>query len=282
MANNGSKVLLFLKNRCHKRISFCTCVSSQFYDKFVTKNKLLMIDGNNPYLCNLNNYADMESKTFNIYCDESCHLEHDHKKFMFLGSVSSAYPQVKRHCRRIKELKRTHNFYAEIKWSNVSMSKLRFYLDLVDYFFDTDLRFRAIGIEKSRIKCDDFNTSYDDFYYKMYYRLLNYNINTLYNYNVYLDIKDTLSALKVRRLKEILNVKFGVFRNVQNIRSEESLLMQLADFLMGAISYNVNDDAKANLAKVQIIDRISKHAKQPDLGKTNYSNKLNLFFIELK
>ena len=163
-----------------------------------------MIDGNNPYLCNLNNYADMESKTFNIYCDESCHLEHDHKKFMFLGSVSSAYPQVKRHCRRIKELKRTHNFYAEIKWSNVSMSKLRFYLDLVDYFFDTDLRFRAIGIEKSRIKCDDFNTSYDDFYYKMYYRLLNYNINTLYNYNVYLDIKDTLSALKVRRLKDLL------------------------------------------------------------------------------
>lgn len=162
------------------------------------------------------------------------------------------------------------------------MSKLRFYLDLVDYFFDTDLRFRAIGIEKSKIKCDDFNTSFDDFYYKMYYQLLNYNIDTLCHYNVYLDIKDTLSALKVRRLKEILNVKFGVFRNVQNIRSDESLLMQLADFLMGAISYNVNDEAKANPAKVQIIEKISKHAQLPDLGKTNYSNKLNLFFIELK
>lgn len=224
----------------------------------------------------------MESKTFNIYCDESCHLEHDHKKFMFLGSVSSAYPQVKRHSRRIEELKRRHNFYAEIKWVNVSMSKLRFYLDLVDYFFDTDLCFRAIGIEKSKIKCDDFNTSFDDFYYKMYYQLLNYNINTFCHYNVYLDIKDTLSALKVRKLKEILNVKYGVFRNVQNIRSDESLLMQLADFLMGAISYNVNDDAKANAAKVQIIEKISRHAQLPDLGKTNYSSKLNLFFIELK
>ena len=116
----------------------------------------------------------------------------------------------------------------------------------------------------------------------MYYQLLNYNIDTLCHYNVYLDIKDTLSALKVRRLKEILNVKFGVFRNVQNIRSDESLLMQLADFLMGAISYNVNDEAKANPAKVQIIEKICKHAQLPDLGKTNYSNKLNLFFIELK
>ena len=36
------------------------------------------------------------NKTFNIYCDESCHIENDHKKYMFLGSISSAYPQVKR------------------------------------------------------------------------------------------------------------------------------------------------------------------------------------------
>lgn len=46
------------------------------------------------------------SKTFNIYCDESCHIEHDHKKFMFLGSVSSAYNQVKLHTEQIKQLKK--------------------------------------------------------------------------------------------------------------------------------------------------------------------------------
>jgi hypothetical protein len=44
-------------------------------------------------------------KTFNIYCDESCHIEHDHKAFMFLGSVSSAYNQVKLHTAQINELK---------------------------------------------------------------------------------------------------------------------------------------------------------------------------------
>ena len=54
----------------------------------------------------------MANKTYNIYCDESCHLEHDHKRFMFLGSVSSAFPQVRRHSERIKELKKKHNFYA--------------------------------------------------------------------------------------------------------------------------------------------------------------------------
>lgn len=218
------------------------------------------------------------NKTFIIYCDESCHIEHDHKDYMFLGSVSCAYPQIRRHCKRIDELKKEHNFYAEIKWSKVSMSKVRFYLELIDYFFDTDLRFRAIGIKKSQIKCDD----YDDFYYKMYYLLLNYKIDTSDCYNVYLDIKDSLSAQKVRKLKEILNTKYGVFRNVQNICSHESLLMQMADLIMGAISYNVNDKEHKNVAKMLIIERIMKHLHTQNLGETNYSEKLNLFFINLK
>lgn len=220
-------------------------------------------------------------KTFNIYCDESCHIENDHKSYMFLGAISSAYPQVKRHTSRIKELKKKHHFYGEIKWTNVSNSKSNFYLDLVDYFFDTDLRFRAIGIQKSQINNEIFNCSYDDFYYKMYYQLLNFQIDTLNHYNVYLDIKDTLSAFKVNKLKDILNIQFGVFRNIQNIRSHESVLMQLTDFIMGAISYNINNEDKINTAKVQIIEKLYKHSKT-DLNKTNYSSKLNLFFIELK
>lgn len=223
----------------------------------------------------------MQNKTFNIYCDESCHIQHDHKPFMFLGSISSAYNQVKMHTGQINELKRKHHFYAEIKWTGVSKSKIHFYKELVDYFFATDLKFRVIGVEKSKIRHDDFDKSYDDFYYTMYYYLLNHNINSMHSYNVYLDIKDTLSANKVNRLKDILNTKFGVFRNVQNIRSQESILMQLADFMMGAISYLHNDEKKLNPAKVQIIEKIKHHAKDA-LSCTNYSQKLNLFFIELK
>lgn len=221
-------------------------------------------------------------KTFNIYCDESCHLEHDHKLYMFLGSVSCAYPQVKVHSRQIRELMVRHNFYREIKWSTVSRSKLQFYLDLVDYFFATDLCFRSVGVEKAKIVCDELNT-YDDFYYKMYYQLVNFEICSMYSYNVYLDIKDTLSAYKVKKLKDILNNKYnGNLFHVQNIRSEESVLMQLSDFIMGAISYNVNDSQKLNAAKVQIIERIKKRSNVIDLGRTNYNPKLNLFFIKLK
>jgi hypothetical protein len=222
-------------------------------------------------------------KTFNIYCDESCHIEHDHKKFMLLGAVSSAYNEVKRHTERIKDLKDKHAFYAEIKWSNVSKSQYHFYRELIDYFFDTDLRFRSVIIDKTKIRNDKFGQDYNTFYYKMYYYLLNHNKNTQYAYNVYLDIKDDLSSQKVNELKRILNTQFGVFRNVQNIRSHESLILQLTDLLMGALSYNLNDKDKKMMAKMQLIERIKHHTGQSLIETSPYKeSKFNLFFIDLR
>lgn len=223
------------------------------------------------------------SKTFNIYCDESCHLENDHKNFMLLGYVSSAYNQVKRHTERINNLKKKHHYYGEIKWSNVSSSKQLFYKELIDYFFDTDLCFRAIVIDKSKINNNEFAQDFDEFYYKMYYQLLNHKISSEYAYNVYLDIKDTLSAYKVNKLKEILNIQYGVFRNVQNIRSHESVLLQLSDLIMGAISYELNNADKKVIAKRQIIDRIKQHSNSSLNSSSTYiETKMNLFFINLK
>jgi len=223
------------------------------------------------------------NKTFNIYCDESCHIENDHQPYMLLGCVSSAYNQVKRHTERIKYLKEKHHYFGEIKWSNVSSSQSQFYKELLEYFFDTDLRYRSVIVDKSKVNNNAFYQDYDTFYYKMYYYLLNHKKNTQYAYNVYLDIKDTLSAHKVNTLKEILNVKFGVFRNVQNIRSHESTLMQITDFLTGALSYQLNDPQKKVIAKRQLIDKIKQHTGQPLTSSSSYTEKkLNLFFIELR
>lgn len=220
-------------------------------------------------------------KTFNIYCDESCHVESDHKDYMFLASIKSAYNELSIHTENIKEIKKKHNFYGEIKWTSVSKSKLHFYNELIDYFFTTDLSFRCVGVRKPKIRNDDFGQSYDEFYYKMYYILLNHDINSAFKYNVYLDIKDTLSANKVKKLREILNTKYGVFRNVQNIRSNESLLLQITDLLMGAVSYENNNSEKENLAKVELIKKIERNINT-DIKHTNYSTKFNIFFINLQ
>ena len=219
-------------------------------------------------------------KTFNLYCDESCYLDNDGNRFMFIGGISCAYPQIKIHTSSITEIKKRHNFYAELKWNKVSESKIKFYLDIIDYFFSTDLQFRAISIEKEK-RTSGVMCCFDERYYDMYYYLLNNDINTRYSYNVYLDIKDTLSVFKVHKLYEILNAKYGVFRNIQNIRSHESLLLQLADFILGAVAYNVNNLEKANGTKRMIVDRIKKHCNI-DLDENSYNKNLNLYFIELR
>ena len=85
----------------------------------------------------------MKNKTFNFYYDESCHLENDRMPYFVL-----AYNQLKNHNERLKLIKEKHNFYSEIKWSKVSRSKYTFYSEIIEYFFETDLNFRALIVNK--------------------------------------------------------------------------------------------------------------------------------------
>ncbi len=224
----------------------------------------------------------MANKTFNFYCDESCHLESDGQKFMLIGYVSSPYNQVKMHHEAIRNIKIKHRLKVEVKWSALSKSSYPLYSELIDYFFATDLQYRAIVIDKSKINHDNFNQSHDDFYYKMYYQLLNKKISPESNYNIYLDIKDTRSAQKVQGLKEYLNYQYLSVRTLQNIRSHESELMQLTDIITGALGYNLTGSNKM-IAKVQIINKIKNHSKLPLTRSTSKEDdKFNLFFIDLK
>lgn len=79
-----------------------------------------------------------EVLNFNIYCDESCHLENDHQKAMVLGAVWCPLDKTREIAVRLREIKRKHGLspWLEIKWTKVSSAKKEFYLDLVDYFFD--------------------------------------------------------------------------------------------------------------------------------------------------
>lgn len=222
------------------------------------------------------------NKTFNFYCDESCHLENDKNQYMLISYISVAYNQVAIHHSKIKELQQKHFCFGEIKWSKVSKSQYPFYADLVDYFFATDLQFRAIVVDKSRVNNAIHGQTFDDFYYKMYYQLLYHKINMEYSYNIYLDIKDTLSATKVRRLKDVLKLDYSSIRNVQNIRSHESLLMQVTDLLMGAISYYLRGGGNV-IGKNKIIDKIRSHSGLSlDKSTPKWKDKFNLFFIDLK
>ena len=78
------------------------------------------------------------SETFNIYCDESCHLENDNQKAMVLGA--GLVPAGYRHgrspsgCGRSKQ---KHGLppHFEVKWTKVSPAGKALYLDLARLFF---------------------------------------------------------------------------------------------------------------------------------------------------
>ena len=77
------------------------------------------------------------SQTYNVYCDESCHLEHDNQKAMVLGGIWCPTDKVKEISVRIREIKKRHHLKSdfEVKWTKVSPAKQQFYLDIAGLFF---------------------------------------------------------------------------------------------------------------------------------------------------
>lgn len=223
------------------------------------------------------------NKTYNIYCDESTHIENDGEPFMLLSYVSTPYHLLKMHNKNIREMKMEHFYRGEMKWSKISKSQYPFYNQVIDYFFSNDtLSFRAIIIDKSQLNHEAFSQNHDTFYDKMYYQLLNKKIYPDATYNIYLDIKDSYSYIKAKNLKKYLERDYQNIRNLQIIRSHESELMQLTDVLMGAINYKLRDLNKVT-AKNNIISKIEKLCGKPLSEKTSVTEKkFNRFFIDLK
>lgn len=223
---------------------------------------------------------------YNIYCDESCHLENDSQKVMVLGGVWSSIDKTKEIISRIKEIKKQYSLNRdfEIKWTKVSPAKLDFYLHLIDYFFDDDdLHYRCLVVpDKSKLDHKSYNQSHNQWYYKMYFDMLKTILTPGEKYRIYIDIKDTKGGNKVSKLKEVLcNNLYDFNREVidwiQIIRSNEVEIMQLTDFFTGAISYK-NRGLNTSEAKNKIIERIQERSGYSLTKSTLFrENKFNIF-----
>lgn len=224
---------------------------------------------------------------FNIYCDESCHLENDKQRVMVLGAVWCPLESTREIAVQLRKIKEKHGMPAafEAKWTKVSPAKVELYLDLIDYFFEEhELHFRALIVpDKGKLRHEDFfGQSHDTWYYKMYFDMLKAILRPDCHYRIYLDIKDTRGAQKAAKLHEILcNNMFDFSREVierlQLVRSHEVEQMQLADLLIGAIAY-CNRGLEGNSGKMALIDRMRQRSGY-SLNKTTLlrEEKVNLF-----
>lgn len=209
---------------------------------------------------------------YNVYCDETCHLEHDGINVMVLGAVWCPQSKLKEINQRIRQIKERNGVSPtmELKWTKISPAKIDLYRDIVNYYFDDDdLHFRAVVIpDKSRLNHEQFHQTHDDWYYKMYFDMLKVIFSPSDNYEVYIDIKDTNSYRKAQKLREVCcnslyDFSQRVIKRLQPIRSEEVQIMQLVDILIGAVGYenrNFPAEFEKSAAKQNIIELIKKRS----------------------
>ncbi|MBU0995899.1 MAG: DUF3800 domain-containing protein [Proteobacteria bacterium] len=227
------------------------------------------------------------TETYNVYCDESCHLENDNQRAMVLGAIWCPLDKTREIAVRLREIKQKHGLapHFEVKWTKVSPAKTELYIDLVDYFFDDDdLHFRALIVpDKSKLKHDAFpGQDHDKWYYKMYFDMLKVIFRPDARYRIYLDIKDTRGAKKAAKLRDVLcnnmyDFSREVIERLQLVHSHEIEQLQLADLLIGAVAY-VNRGLSDNSGKMALIKRIQKRSGY-NLSKTTLlrEDKMNLF-----
>ena len=107
-------------------------------------------------------------------------------------------------------------------------------------------------------------------------------LNPASYYRIYLDIKDTRSAGKIRKLHEVLanemyDFKRSIIQQVQTVRSNEVEQLQLADLLIGALAY-VYRGLVSSRAKLDLVERIKVRSNYK-LTQTTLlqEEKVNLF-----
>jgi len=233
------------------------------------------------------------SKTCSFYIDETCHLENDDQSVMCIGYTKIDkvnYDEIKE---SIKSLKIKHKSPTELKWNKLSLSRLDFYKELIDYFFNAEIEFRCVLVKnKSNLDHEKFNRGdHNAFYYKLIYLLLNNPwVNPVdTDYRVILDIKDTRGKERLIELEKCLDHKYGdnsPFKYFQHIRSHENELLQLADFFIGAISYKARKEHEkegASLVKRQVIEYLEeKSGYSLDDGTIPWESKFNIFDFQTR
>ena len=146
-------------------------------------------------------------------------------------------------------------------------------------------------IRKSNLNHEKYNQgSHDLWYYKAYFYLLDAMIGYSEEYRIFIDIKDTCGGTKVKKLQEVLcnnkyDFKHEVIRDIQQIKSNESEILQLTDLIMGAIGFYHNDhysNPHSSQAKKAIVNKLFEKYKTSIIrGTYRGTSKMDIFLWKL-
>ena len=234
---------------------------------------------------------DQPQKIYSIFCDESCYLQFDNSDIMCIGAIIVPDADLCAYKYELKRIKRKYGILHELKWNTVSRTHLAMYDEILRLFFASSMVFRSVLIKnKTNIRAHSLGRDeYNMFYYSVVERLIRFSIrhnsNNVNSYRIFLDLKDNNGKIKLATIQSELVSMIGTtdeIQSLQNIRSHESQFIQLADIIIGAITYRARglDGSEAKSHIVKLIEELSGY--QLDEGTEPGDDKFAIYDFQPK
>lgn len=225
---------------------------------------------------------------YDVYCDES-HPDvfastHSSAHRLVLGSIWLERTNRSTFKDQLHELRNCHMVGGEFKWQKISPSREEFYIALVEWFFaqQDNLRFRCIIVNSKQIDLARYHQNDQELgFYKFYYQLLRHWVLEFNEYSIFLDYKSNRRRERLPDLQKCLSnsCMISSIDVVQSIRSTESVFIQLADVLTGAVSEVFNNTYVSSQSKRRVRDAIAAHTGGRIHCTERSEEKFNVFCI---
>ena len=228
-------------------------------------------------------------QVFNIYCDESRYTN-PFEQYFVIGSLIIPREQKKLVQERIYRARAKYGFNTELGWNNVTETKLPYLNELLQIFFTSPLEFRCIILDKAKLKLSFKSSESELAFYKFYYLLLKGVFKPAQGYYLFLDQRTKSEKRRIGDLQRYLIQNLEVVNHnqpdldfplkIQEVNSSESILIQLADLLMGAVGYYWNG-FRGSAAKLKLVNNISSRLQKENLKFSSqlYDKKWNQFVL---
>ena len=225
---------------------------------------------------------------YEIYCDESCWealYDKSAHRFAVIGGLWIPADKRQEFKQQINTIRAKYNFRGEVKWNHICPSTVAMYKELIECFFgNPEMRFRAICIEASVIDHDKYNRGNGELgFYKFYFQLLHHWMAFNNSYQIFLDYKVNGYKQRVQDLGKVLNnASTATVSQIQSLPSEESVLIQMADVMTGAVAATFNGGKSQSEAKQSIRNLIEHHLGHGICRTSPLEPKFNVFNINLQ
>ncbi len=230
---------------------------------------------------------------YEIYCDEShpdvFWSKAAHKaKYLLIGGLwlpTELRGELKSN---IRDVKKKYHIAHEIKWHKLGVRHEDLCRDAIDIFIKhgDQLRFRCIAVEGDKVDLVRFHESDAELgFYKFYYQMIVHWILDFNEYRIFCDEKTNRAGDRLRTLGKVLNCAniSSKVVSVQALPSNEVLIIQLVDLLLGIASSRFNETMKQGTVKERLVryleNRLGIQSLQPT-GK--WEQKFNIFKINLQ